>query len=251
MNWIEPLKSNPEAKIRLICCHHSGVGASTYYPWIKQIPNFVELNAIQLPGRETRFGETLLTNLDSVIEGLMKDFLKLLDKPYLLFGHSVGALIVYELSKKLQAESMPLPKTLIISGSRAPHLPPLQNMHLLSENEFIEKLALYNGTPQEVLNNKDLLELFLPILRADFCIGETYRYQESLPIQCDIVALGGTDDPTVSLERLQEWKMHTASHFNLHLLPGDHFFVKSSLDNVLAIINKIATQCLKKEDIPA
>lgn len=248
MSWVESLKPNPNAKLRLFCCHHSGVGASTYFPWINHIPNFVELKAIQLPGREARFGEPLLTNLDSVITGLMEEFTSFLDKPYLLFGHSVGALIVYELSKKLQMENAVLPKTLIVSGCRAPHLIPLQTMHTLPDQEFIKKLMEYNGTPDEVINNQDLLELFLPILRADFCIGETYCYQKSQPLNCDIVAIGGAQDATVSIDRLKEWRLHTALEFSLQLFPGDHFFVKSALPEVLAFISHIATHSLEPEN---
>ena len=123
MKWIESLKLNPQCNVRLICCHHSGGGASLFYPWVKYLSDIVEVAAIQLPGRETRFNEPLLNNLEDVIDGLTKEFRGILDKPYILFGHSLGGLICFELTRHLQNLSLRLPEHLIVSGCKAPHLP--------------------------------------------------------------------------------------------------------------------------------
>ncbi len=234
--------------MRLICCHHSGAGASSYHPWVKYLPDFMELKAIQLPGRESRLEETLLTDIAQVIDSLGNEFLTLLDKPYILFGHSLGALIAYELCQKLQFQKALLPTTLIVSGCRAPHLPRSTHLHKLTEPEFIKKLFEYNGTPNEILNNSELLELFLPILRADFCISETYCYQPSPPLACNLIVLGGKKDNAVSIASLEAWKTHTTSAFKLHLFPGDHFFIKSYLSDVLQVINEIADFTVQGSD---
>ena len=201
----------------------------------------VELAAVQLPGRETRFSEPLLDNIDAVISPLLEDFKSYLDKPFILFGHSIGGLISFELTRALRKQGLPLPLHVIISGSRAPHLPinrlPLHN---LPTPELISALSIYNGMPKEILNdNNELAELFFPIIRADFKIRETYLYKQEPPLLCDITAICGEEDPTVSIADTQQWNQHTLLDFSHFSIPGDHFFIKSAERAVLDIIGKI------------
>lgn len=241
MKWVEFFQTNRKSKLRLFCFHHGGGGASTFYPWLKEMPEAVELATVQLPGRENRFREPLLDSIDAVIPLLLEDFKAYLDKPYVLFGHSLGGLISFELTRALRRQRLPLPHHLILSGTKAPHLPLNRKMlHNLPSDKLISELFIYNGVPKEILNgDKELMELFLPIIRADFKIRETYVYKEEAPLVCNITVLCGIEDLTVSMIETQQWKQYTLLNFKYFLIPGDHFFIKSAQKDVLDIIRQI------------
>lgn len=245
MPRIEFIITKPNSKIRVICFHYAGGSPAAFYSWVNNFPNNLELAALQLPGRATRFTEPLLSNMDLVINHVFNEFKKHLDKPYILFGHSVGALIAYELTRKLQNESLPVAKHLIASGSRAPHIPfRRKQISHLSHAAFKNELLNYNGTPPEVLENEELQNLFFPILRADFSISETYHYYPGKPIPCDITALSGNKDSLVSEDDIQAWQQHTSASFRHISLPGDHFFIKPCQNTIIDIIQTISDEAL-------
>lgn len=241
MNWIEFFKPNDKCAFRLFCFHYSGAGASTFYPWVSKLPEDVELGAIQLPGRETRFDESLLTNMEEVISGLVEDFKSYLEKPFLLFGHSLGALISFELVRALKNLDLQSPMHLIVSGCRAPDLPSQRrHVHNLSDNDLVTSLLMYNGISKKIIvENPGFLELFLPIVRADFTIFETYDYLEKSPLNCDITAIGGKNDPLVSDDDIKRWRYQTSQNFRHLPVPGDHLFIKSNPGYVIDIVNEI------------
>ncbi len=247
MKWIDFFRVNKDSNLRLFCFHYAGGGASFYYPWAKHLPENIELAAIQLPGRETRFSEPLLKSMEAVINALFEEFKLLLDKPFVFFGHSVGALTCYELTRKLHDFSLKLPEHLIVSGCRAPHSPFRKKaIRSLPDAEFMSELMQYNGTPQVMLEHRELLELFLPIIRADFTISETYQYLEGNPFRCDITAINGREDSTVLQSDVQNWNLHTCLKFKRFTLPGDHFFIKSAQREVFDIISGIIEDVRRK-----
>lgn len=241
MKSIVFIKQDDLADIRLFCCHHAGGGASFFHQWSKLVGNKVELLAFQLPGRETRMEEPLFFTMEEVVESLYEEMKYLLDKPYVLFGHSLGGLVCFELIRKLKSIQKKLPIHFIASACRAPHIPlrrdPIYN---LSDAEFILKLREYNGIPKEMYEYmEELLEIFMPILRADFTISETYRYNQDQLFPVNITALCGKDDPTVRDADVLAWRVRTSNDFEYHELAGDHFFIKSAQDILKNIINRI------------
>ena len=162
---------------RLFCFPYAGGGASIYRQWASKLPVWIEVCAFQLPGREIRMREPGHTDLRSAVEEVADTIHSLLDKPFYLFGHSMGSAISFELARLLRRSGLPQPRHLFVSARRAPQLPqPKEDIHVLPEREFLASIKKLGGTPEEVLKNEELMELFLPTLRADFTLLETYKY---------------------------------------------------------------------------
>jgi medium-chain acyl-[acyl-carrier-protein] hydrolase len=149
-----------------------------------------------------------------------------LDGPYAFFGHSMGAVVAFEVAQRLRDEGRPLPLHLFASGHRAPHIPyPRQPIHAVPNPRFREELALLGGTPQEILEHPELMGLLEPLLRADLELSETYRHGASSPLRCGITAFGGLADPHVPTGSIEAWRGHTQGPFRARFFPGDHFFL--------------------------
>ncbi|PEW16212.1 thioesterase II family protein [Bacillus cereus] len=225
--------------MRLFCFHYAGGSASNFKKWANKLPEQVEVIAVQLPGRENRIMEKPFNNIQSIICELAVEILPLLDKPYVFFGHSMGALLSYEMSWYLKENFSTSPEKLIISSFRAPHLSPItNNIHDLSVPIFIEKLREMGGTSEEILSNQELMELIIPTIRADFEVCEKYVYKERNKLNCPIVAYGGTEDSRVRLEHLKQWEKHTSKAFKIQMLPGNHFYLKDVEKELLYLISK-------------
>jgi medium-chain acyl-[acyl-carrier-protein] hydrolase len=161
-----------------------------------------------------------------------------LDKPFAIFGHSMGALIAFELARHLRREYAIEPVRLFVSGRPGPQTVRSRSINALSDSEFLKLLWAYNGTPEEALRNPELMELMLPVIRADFAVSQSYVYTPEPPLQCAITAFGGLHDETISREHLEEWREHTRGRFLLRMLPGDHFFLNTARALLLAAISK-------------
>lgn len=245
-DWFIPFKQEKDSYVRLFCFHYGGGSASAYREWVKDLLDYVDLIAIQLPGRESRFGEPLLSNVPQVVSELYKNFDPYLSKPFVLFGHSIGALIAFELTRLLRKHGAPKPKHLIVSGTKAPQVPLKRPIiHNLPDPKLTEEIRKYNGIPNDILENQELMSIFLPIIRADFSVSETYQYIAEEALDCPITALGGLSDDFFDSADLLEWKTQTSS-FEYHLLPGDHFFIRSSYQEVITIVNNILYQEISK-----
>jgi medium-chain acyl-[acyl-carrier-protein] hydrolase len=237
--WVRFPKPNPQARLRLFCLPYAGSGAWNFCTWPEGLPASVEVCSVELPGRATRLKELPFTELSLLVQAMAPALLSLLDKPFAFFGHSMGGLLSFELVRLLRREYDRNPIHLFVSGRRAPQVgaqtPPL---HTLPEAAFIEELRCLNGTPEDVLENAQLRQLLLPILRADFAVLETYQYRFEAPLDCPITALGGLQDSRVKYEDLKAWQEQTSESFSLHLLPGDHFFMHSAQPQVLQILSQ-------------
>jgi medium-chain acyl-[acyl-carrier-protein] hydrolase len=198
---------------------------------------------VQLPGRGRRLREPLYTRMPALVEGVLQGIKPLLGKPFMFFGHSMGAMLSFELARQLRREKLPLPLHLFVSGRRAVQIPLNDDFtYNLPEPEFIGEISRLNGTPQEVLQHPELLSLILPVLRADFELVQTYEHTAEPPFDFPISALGGLDDHDVPWEQINAWREQTTSSFKLHMVPGDHFFLNTSRGYVLQIINRILRQ---------
>lgn len=243
--WIAYARINPQADLRLFCFPYAGGAASIFRIWSHELRRDIEICPIQLPGRENRLGEPPFTRLPPLVDALAQTLQPYLDKPFALFGHSMGALISFELARQLRKKNSPGPVHLFVSGRRAPQIPSRNlPMYQLPEAEFAEELRRFNGTPEAVLRNAELMQLLLPSLRADFSTVETYVYTTELPLECPISAFGGLQDKQVTRDDLAAWHCQTSGTFTLRILPGDHFFLHSAWMPLLQAISHDLTQLL-------
>lgn len=194
---------------------------------------------MQPPGREQRLRETPLRRIPEVVEALLGVTAPLLDRPFAFFGHSLGALVAYELARTLRERGGPQPVHLFASGARAPHMPlPEDPAHVLRGDAFLDRLRRLGGTPPEVLAHRELVELFTPMLLADFEMSETYGTEAPDPLDVPLTALGGTEDAEVSLARLEPWREQTTAAYDLRLYPGGHFFIHTEQADVLDAVGE-------------
>lgn len=245
--WVTCPKPNPKAKLRLFCFPYAGGSAWVFRPWLNHLPTTIELCPIELPARGKRWAESPITRLDILIEALKTAILPHLNQPFAFFGHSMGGIVSFELTRLLAREYNVSPVYLFISGCRAPQIQDLDPpIHDLPETEFIDELHRLNGTPKVVLENAELMELVLPALRADFAMLETYSYSVDTPLNCPIAVFGGLQDNEVSPEDLQAWNLQTSKMFSWEMFEGDHFFIDSARSFLLtSIIAKLSHLAFK------
>jgi surfactin synthase thioesterase subunit len=237
--WFRIAKSRPAAKLRLFCFPYAGGGALIYHGWQDGLPAAVELCACQLPGRGDRLHEQPFMHITPMVEAVAEAITPYLDNPFAFFGHSMGAMIAFELARRLRREHTRQPAHLFVSGRRAPQIPYTEPFtHDLPEPQFFEKLRLLNGTPGEVLEHPELMQLMIPSLRGDFAVVETYTYVPESPLQFPITAFGGMQDPEVSREDLKAWREQTTSSFMLRMMPGDHFFLNTARPTLLGALSR-------------
>jgi len=200
------------------------------------LPDWIEVYGVQLPGRGRRLHEQPYTCLNHLVEAAAESLLSFLDRPFALFGHSLGAIIVFELARRLQTCNFE-PEYLFVSGRRAPHLVrEKQVTYNLSGAEFLSELRRLKGTPEEVLSDPETMNLLLPMLRADFGIVQNYSYTPGPMLNCPIRAFGGLEDDSATPEQLTPWREHTTNHFALTMGCGDHFSVLISPSQILETI---------------
>lgn len=236
-SWVRISCPRPAARVRLICLPFAGGNANSYREWPAYLSKNVEVVPIQLPGRENRFDEPAIDSAELLAGRLVDGLSSYLDRPFALFGHSMGALIAFELASQLRSKGLE-PVHVFVSGCKAPHLPRDRSTHRhnLPDQEFIAAVGDMNGVPHEILNNEDLMELVLPTLRSDFKLVETYRYRSQLPLRCPFSTFGGLDDREVTQDEIEAWSRHTVGPFQVNMLPGDHFFVNSSRSALLRLV---------------
>ncbi len=215
------------SRLRMFCFPYAGGGTSIFRTWSRYLPPSIEVYPVQLPGRENRLLEKPFSHLPDLVEYLGQNLLPYLNGPYIFFGHSMGALISFELARYLRRKGhTPAPMHLYIASHRAPQLPdPHPATYHLPEPEFIAELRRLQGTPEEVLQSPELLQLILPLLRADFTLCQTYQYTAEPPFTCPISAFGATQDSEVTCEAVAAWEKQTDSLFKLHFFEGNHFFL--------------------------
>jgi surfactin synthase thioesterase subunit len=238
--WILGSRINPKARCRLFCLPHSGSGASQFSSWQRFLPPVFDVCPVQLPGRENRFRETPFTQIHPIAENLAAELEPYLDRPYILYGYSWGALIAFELARRLRRQKADPPISLYALAQPAPHLPQTgYPLHELPDDIFLLELSRrFNGMSPVILQDRELIKLLLPTLRADIAALETYVYEEEKPLDCPIRAFGGRFDATAKEDELQAWRLHTDRSFELRMFPGDHFFIRSNQTSVLDAIVK-------------
>ena len=229
--WIVRPRPKPDARLRLFCFPYAGAGPAVYRSWADELPAEVEVCSILLPGREARLREKPYVSMQPLVEGLLQGLGGLLEGGYAFYGHSLGALIAFELARALRRQGRPLPVHLFLSSRRAPHLPDERApLHNLPDALFVAAVQRrYQGIPPVILQDAELLALFLPTLKADFAVLETYRYEtDSSVFEMPFSLYGGATDPTTPPEALEAWRGYTSGKFSVETYPGDHFFLQNN-----------------------
>jgi surfactin synthase thioesterase subunit len=204
-----------------------------YARWRRQVPAWLNIRPLELPGRGHRSGEPLAGDLVDLAAQLARELRGEVHRPYAILGHSMGALLAFELACALRALGLPEPRALVVCGAAPPgRLDYSRFRQRLSDEQLLGELQTLQGTPDAVLADAELMSLALPILRADFLLCGRYRYQPTAALGCALHVFAGTADRATP-EQLQAWREHTASTFTLDLFPGGHFFIQSAQDAVL------------------
>jgi len=229
--------------VRLFCFPHAGVGAAVFRRWTAGLPAKFDVCAVQLPGRTARMSEPSIASIPLLVQGIADAIASHFEIPFVFFGHSMGATLAAEVTRELARRGNPLPRYLIVSARRPPHMPdPQSPLRNLSDSEFVDEvIRRYGGIPPEILREKDLLALLLPALRADIAALETHLPPRRTPLPCPIVAFGGSDDAITPRAHLEAWRDETASDFDVCVFPGGHFYLESGHAAVLAKVCEFLT----------
>nr|ASV47142.1 microcystin synthetase-associated thioesterase [uncultured bacterium] len=236
-NWFVYPRRNPTATLQLICFASAGHGPAMFRPWVALLPPHVELAIAHLPGRESRWNEPPLTRMADVADLLTAALVPGLDRPFALFGHSLGALAAFEVAQRLVSRGI-VPVHVFASAHRAPQRP---NRHPrvsdLPDREFAAQVnARHGGIPEAVAQNRELMELMLPSLRADYRIFEDYVYVDRPPLPCPLTAFAGRADSHVCQDDVEPWRAQTAGPFTFQVFEGGHFFINDRRSDVVATI---------------
>ncbi|HVG21614.1 MAG TPA: alpha/beta fold hydrolase [Blastocatellia bacterium] len=234
--WLATCRPNSKAAIRLFCFPYAGGSDSIFRSWQGSFPDAIEVCPVQLPGRGARIMEPPFTEIGPLLQDATVALAPYLDKPFAIFGHSMGALIGFEMARLLRRDYALQPIHLFVSGRCSPQTTIERNAKEPSDAEFINLLSRYNSALREVIEDPELMELMLPVIRADYTMCRSYQYSPAPPFDCSITALGGLLDPTVGRKCIEGWREHTRDTFIMRMLPGDHFFVNSERALVLAAI---------------
>lgn len=238
--WFPYHKPGGTPALRLFCMPYAGGAAAVYRDWPAGLPSGVEVMSVQYPGRGARLMEEPIRYMEPLVRATVGAMLPFLDRPFAFFGYSMGALLAFEVARVLRGRYGLQPEKLFVAACHDPVGAELQHTrrHSMPLPELIAELERLNGTPREILDDPAALECFLPALRADFEVVDTYAYRAEGPLGCPIQAFGGRQD-NISLEELGRWASHTTAGFSLEMLDGDHFFI---LQDGSALLDLVARE---------
>lgn len=246
IKWFITVKEQANPKIRLFCFPYAGGGASIYREWNQNMPNEIEICAIQYPGRENRISENPIDDFDLLVTNICEAIQHKMDLPFALFGHSLGAKVAYEVAKRLESSNTIKPDMLFVSGARAPHFPVPNPIHHLDDSGFTKALARYQGTPVAILENEEIMQVFLPMIRADFVLDETFCSDMDSQIAIPIIIFAGNEDKIAFSKDVQLWEKYTTENSEFIEMPGQHFFLKTSQNDLLDRIKQRLLAILEK-----
>jgi medium-chain acyl-[acyl-carrier-protein] hydrolase len=226
-----------DAPVRLFYFPYAGGNATAILPWQSELTDSLELLVAQLPGHGGRWSEQPVSELAALIDPLAGAVDKLADRPFAFYGHSLGALVAFEVARELRRRGLPAPIWLCVSGAEGPQTR-LVKEHLrdLPDDELVEALRDYGGTPTELLDEAEMMDLLLPGIRADFAMSELYHYRAEPPLELPIQVLCGLDDPYVEVDRAAGWARETTWPLRERTYPGDHFFIHPCRAEIASLV---------------
>jgi medium-chain acyl-[acyl-carrier-protein] hydrolase len=235
--WLPPRRADEGARVRLFALPYAGGDTAIFAPWIDLLPWEIELCPVQLPGRGRRALEPAYAEIGPLVRALADALLPALGPRFAVFGHSMGALVGFELARELRRRGQPAPCHLLVAGRGAPQLPPRYGpLSHLPDGELLARLHERYGYAAPAPADADagdlgeLLDLMRPTVRADLRVSEGYVHADEPPLDCPITAFGGLADPTVTREELDAWRHQTRGPFRTRMLPGGHFFLESEAE---------------------
>ncbi|WET82284.1 alpha/beta fold hydrolase [Amycolatopsis sp. QT-25] len=233
-HWTRCFHPAPSAETRLIAFPHAGGSASAFRPLSAALSPTVEVHTAQFPGRQDRMGEPVIADLHVLSERLV-DVVAALPKPFALFGHSMGAIVAFEVARRLETRGL-VPAALFVSARRGPDVRKETSHHLAEDDTFLQEVSKLGGTDASIFDDPDIRALALPALRGDYKAVETYRYRPGTDVSCPVVAFAGNADPVLEIPDVENWREHTTGSFEMEVFEGGHFFLDANLDAVVARI---------------
>ncbi|MEU9997442.1 alpha/beta fold hydrolase [Streptomyces sp. NPDC050848] len=235
--WLRRFHTAPAGAPRLLVLPHAGGNASYYFPLSAALASHAEVLVVQYPGRQERFGEPCVESLHDLADLVTAELLgareTFLDRPFTIFGHSMGASLAFEVACRLRDAGHP-PAALAVSGRRAPSIPAPGAVHLADDERLIADMKLLGGTDERMLDHPELLAAILPAVRSDYVATETYRFRGATPLDCPVTALIGDIDPRVDEPQALAWRAHTTGAFRLRSYAGGHFYLVPHLDAIVS-----------------
>ncbi|MFI5727010.1 alpha/beta fold hydrolase [Streptomyces cyaneofuscatus] len=233
---------SPAPVLNLYCLPYAGSSARIYAPWQDELPSWVTLVPLELPGRGARWSESAKSDLSELLDDLARRVEQAGHAPYAIFGHSFGGVLAFELARHLRMRGFPAPRRLLVSGCPAPHLAvPDESSHDLPTEEFVHRLRQLSGTPEELLENDELMELYIPVIRADYTILDHYKPSRAEPLGCGITAFYGRDDEDADRAAVEAWDPYSDRDFAVEEIAGDHFFLRDSRSELLEGVTRYLT----------
>ncbi|SER70651.1 thioesterase II family protein [Streptomyces qinglanensis] len=223
--WLRLVASAPNARARLICFPHAGGSAGFFFPLLKSLPSAVEAYAVQYPGRQDRLAEPCLTSVDELADAVCEVLRQEPAMPQVLFGHSMGATVAFEVARRQERSGGGSPLGLVVSGRRAPSLRHAETVHQRDDDGLVAEIRRLNGTDDSLLDDPEIRRMFLPALRADYQAIETYRMVPGPPLRCPLSVFVGDADPRVSVAEAEAWREQSGGGISLQVFPGGHFYL--------------------------
>lgn len=236
--WVSVFTPAPQGAVRLVCLPHAGGSASFYFPVSRALAPEVEVLAVQYPARQTRRLEPGIDNIPDFADQIFAVLRGLNDKPLAFFGHSMGAVLAYEVALRMQRAGLPSPVRLFASGRRAPSRYRDERVHEGTDAEIVAELRKLGGPNPAILADPEMLEIILPAVRSDYTAIERYRHEPGHKLDCPVTALVGDNDPRVTIDEARAWAEHTTGPFDLEIFPGDHFYLIDHGPRVIDLITK-------------
>ncbi|MET7467464.1 thioesterase II family protein [Micromonospora sp. NPDC005686] len=236
--WVRVYHPAPDA-VRLFCFPHAGGTASYFYSWSKALAGSVEVHSVQYPGRQDRRGEPRVRSIPELADRIHAAIQPRLTEPFAFFGHSMGAILAFEVACRIARDGQAEPAHLFVSGRRGPSRVRHEEWHRATTAAFTAELRSLGGTDPRVFAEPDLLDLVLPTIRDDYRAIETYRFQPTPPLACGITALVGDSDPKAGIDDTSAWSQHTLGRFDLRVFPGGHFYLDECRSGVLNVISSV------------
>ncbi|MFH8410280.1 thioesterase II family protein [Streptomyces sp. NPDC018019] len=236
--WARCYHPAPDRPRQLVCFPHAGGSAPFFFPVSAELSPVAEVLSVQYPGRQDRRNETspsAITTMADRVYAALKD--RIGSRPTAFFGHSMGAMVAFEVARRLEADGGELTH-LFASGRRAPSRYRTESVHRRDDDGIVAELKRLSGTDTSVLGDEELLRMVLPAIRSDYTAVETYRCDPGASIKAPITALTGDSDPLTTVEEAEDWRAHTTGAFDLRVYPGGHFFLSSQAPAVLAVLRE-------------
>ena len=235
-DWFVRFGESPDAQVTLVCFPHAGGSASFYFPLAQKLAPQVDVVGVQYPGRQERRGEPLIDRIDSLADRIAAVLLEFPTRRLVFLGHSMGASVAFEVARRLEAGGSPGPERLLVSAGAAPSAQVDRAVHRRSDAGLVQELAALSGTTGAILTDPEVLDIILPVVRADYAAIETYHRPVGTAVSCPVLALAADTDPITSVRQARAWAHHTTGSFGFHLFGGGHFYLESWPEDVVGTI---------------